>query len=480
MRAFDRKGGGGLAKKKPNRKNTKIRKYRKPLNLNIGMIIFGVILIYVVICVAGYFRSNPINPYEVHEGTLAAGRIYRGIALRTETVVTAQTAGYINYYAREGERVGVGDIVYTVDETGKLNQYMESLTMGENSLDGQQLSEFRNEIVSFMHGFRETDFSPVYSFKYSLKGTVLNLANSSMLESMQDSSVVGEVQTCRASATGVVSYWVDGYENLQPEQINADVFETAGYQKNQLLGTELAVAGDPAYKLSLSENWCIVIPVEEQDGQKLQEEGYVKVRFLKNQYESWAATEFFSGTDGKFYVKLSFTNSMISFVSERFLEIEILLEEGRGLKIPLSSLAQRSFYLVPEAYVYEADQEGKKNIIRRVYLEDGTASSEVMEVEVYSYDEENKEYFLDAEVLNAGDVLLLTDSLESFTVSKQASLIGVYNMNKGYADFREIQILDQNEEYAIVKSNTRYGLNVYDNIVLDASSVKADQFTNGR
>lgn len=51
-------------------------------------------------------------------------------------------------------------------------------------------------------------------------------------------------------------------------------------------------------------------------------------------------------------------------------------------------------------------------------------------------------------------------------------------MNKGYADFKQINILYQNDEYAIVNSNTRYGLSVYDYIVLDASSVSDDQFIN--
>ena len=92
--------------------------------------------------------------------------------------------------------------------------------------------------------------------------------------------------------------------------------------------------------------------------------------------------------------------------------------------------------------------------------------------------DEEKVYYLDASVLNAGDVLYKTDSQETYTVSKRASLIGVYNMNKGYADFKEIMILYQNDEYAIVKANTRYGLNVYDYIVLEANSVIDDQFIN--
>ena len=86
------------------------------------------------------------------------------------------------------------------------------------------------------------------------------------------------------------------------------------------------------------------------------------------------------------------------------------------------------------------------------------------------------EYYVDADVLKSGDHLIMTDSTETYTVSKRATLIGVYNMNKGYADLRQIEIRYQNDEYAIVKSNTSYGLNVYDLIVQDASCVSADQF----
>ena len=52
----------------------KIKKYRKPLNLNIGMLIFGAIFIYVIICVILYFQTDHIVRYEVTEGSLADGR----------------------------------------------------------------------------------------------------------------------------------------------------------------------------------------------------------------------------------------------------------------------------------------------------------------------------------------------------------------------------------------------------------------------
>ena len=47
--------------------------------------------------------------------------------------------------------------------------------------------------------------------------------------------------------------------------------------------------------------------------------------------------------------------------------------------------------------------------------------------------------------------------------------------NKGYTQFRQINILYQNEEYALVEQGTSYGLTVYDHIVLNGSAVDEDQ-----
>ena len=461
-----------MAQRKSGRKRIhkdEIKAHKRSQRLlipNIGMMIFGVILIYLVYSVMNYLNSNPPRPYEVQEGSLSANSTYRGIVLREETVYYADTAGYLNYYAREGERVAKGDIVYTIDETGRFQEYLNSLSLGENTLSSKELLEFRNELVNFMHGFDPADFSGVYDFKYSLSGTVLRLANANMLSSLEGAEeYVGTFRTSFSQDTGIVTYWTDGYENLTPDQVTEDVLDEREYEKNQLMNTDLAAVGDPVYKLSTSEEWCVVIPVEYEEGLMLDEEGYIKVRFLKSQNESWASTELLINPDGKYYVKLGFNNSMVSFVSERFLDVELLLDEQTGLKIPNSAIAYRDFFLVPEAYITQSGNSGEDGVLRRIFLEDGTPSAEFVETNVYSYDEETGDYYLDADVLGMGDILIKPDSQETYTVSRMETLIGVYNMNKGYADFREINILAQNEEYSIVESNTRYGLNVYDNIV---------------
>ena len=166
---------------------------------------------------------------------------------------------------------------------------------------------------------------------------------------------------------------------------------------------------------------------------------------------------------------------MLTFATERFVDFEIIMHDEVGLKIPNSSIVNKEFFLVPEGYI-TIGADGKSGVIKESYSEDGTIYSEFWETDIYSYSEDTKEYYLDTDILELGNKLIKPDGMETYTISKKASLIGVYNMNKGYADFRQINILYQNEEYAIVKSNTQYGLNVYDYIVLDAAGVSDEQF----
>lgn len=463
----------------------KIRKYRKPLNLNIGMLIFAVIFVYVVVCVILYFQTGHIVRYEVKKGSLATNNIYRGVVVRDETVVNTENAGYVNYYANEGERVAAYDLVYIVDETGRLNEELESINLGENVLSEKELMEFRSELVNFSHGFDREEFSGVYDFKTSLGNTVKKLASVNMLESIDrintGSGIANIVSRCYAPKTGVVSYWVDGYESLTADQVTEEVFDKKLYEekKKQLLGNTLLERGDVAYKLSTNEKWSVVIPVESSErGAQLEEEEYIRVKFLKNQYESWGEVKLLHNGDGKHYLQLTFTNSMITFSGDRFLEIELLVNEDTGLKIPVSAIVDKEFYLIPEAYVMPEGNNGKGQVLRQYVMENGEISSKLYEISLYSYDKDTKEYYVDATILDEGNILLKEDGQETFMVSRRATLTGVYNVNNGYADFRQINILAQNDEYAIVKANTQYGLNVYDYIALNADSVHDDQFIN--
>ena len=457
--------------------NNKITKYRRPLNLNIGMVIFATIFVYIIICVIGYFQTEHIVGYSVKEGSLTSNTIYKALALREEKIVTSTDAGYVNYFAREGERAAVGNLIYTIDETGKLSDYIKSNESGENTLSDADLSELKTEIVSFTSNFDRSDFASVYNFKYNVEGTVLKLANYNILENvdaLNGASGTSLINYCYADESGIVVYSTDGYEDMALQDVTKDSFDQDAYEKVHLVNNELIAKGDPVYKLATNEDWSVVIPVDEELAAQLEEEEYVKVRFLKNQYTAWGKVTINTNADGDSFAALTFTNSMITFCTDRFVDIELILEDESGLKIPNSAIVEKEFFIVPKEYVTQGGNSNNYGVLLETYDENGNATTKFVETNIY--DETETEYYLDDSVLRAGNYLLKPDSTDKYAVSKTGSLIGVYNINKGYADFKQVSILYQNDEYSIVKSNTSYGLNVYDYIVLDAATVHDNEF----
>lgn len=459
-------------------RNNKIKKYRKPLNINLGMVIFGFIFVYIAICVFMSFADKRISGYVVAEGALSSNKVYEGVIVREEVVVTSDKAGYIYYYPREGEKVGVGNMVYSIDETGQLSDLMTSAELSGETLDEESLGQLKAELIGFAHNFSPSEFSSTYDFKYGLKNTVLKLSNASLTGNIE--SLTNEhgavIKNCYAGMSGIISYWTDGFEELSAENIRAEIFEKKNYQKQQLTGNELVEQGGPVYKLSTSEIWSVLIPFDAEQGALMveEEDGYIKVRFMKNQYESWAEIDMITNYEGESFLRLTFNNSMVTFVNDRFIDVELILNDETGLKIPNSSIVEKEFFLVPHVFVIQGGRNGNYGVLRQSYLEDGTATSEFVETNIYNETED--EYYLDTSELRIGDILLMPDSVENYVVSKRATLIGVYNINKGYADFRRIDILNQNDEYSIVKSNSQYGLNVYDYIVLDSQTVDENEF----
>ena len=164
-----------------------IRTYRKPININIGMVAFLVIMFYIIICTIMYFTSKHVIGYEVKTGSLSVSNVYEGIALRDELVITSEQAGYVNYYAREGEKAGCGNIICALDESGQLQDLInKSSADGESSLSEQDLSEIKNEMINFVSSFDASNFSTAYDFKFGIEGTVLKYANQNLLTNLNE------------------------------------------------------------------------------------------------------------------------------------------------------------------------------------------------------------------------------------------------------------------------------------------------------
>lgn len=456
------------------RKNNNITKYKKPINFNIGMAIFGFIFIYIIISIILYIFADHISVYEVKKGKLAADYEYRGFVIKDETVVTASDSGNITYYAREGEKVGCSSLVYSLDSTGKLSELLKSNDGNTDLLDEKELKQIQKDMTDFSYSYNNIKFDSVYDFKYDIEEKILSSINLNVLESMSGESQDGTselLKTFKAPTAGMVVYSTDGYEGVTDDKFNYTYLDDSNYQQinHNLSGT--IKAGDIVYKLVSSENWELIIEIDETLEKKLKDIKNIEVKFLKDDSTTWAGYSTFK-KDNKIFAKLSFTNSLVRFSSERYLDIELLVNDEEGLKIPTSAITEKDFYVVPLDYVTHGGDSNKEGFIVEKYNEKQEATTEFTPTTLYYSDD--KVCYVDTSCFNVGDSIIKPDSTDRYQVGEKKSLVGVYNINKGFAAFKQIDILYKNEEYCIIKSGTDYGLALYDHIALDSGTIKED------
>lgn len=461
-------------------KSNKVVSIRSRFNINLGLIIFGVLFVYIIVVIVSYFKTEHITPYEVKKGSLAVNNTYNAIAVRDEEIVQSEYSGYINYYSREAERVSKNSMIYTVDSTGKLSEMMTGNSNGTgSSLSDEDMAELKTQISEFSTNFNPIEFNKTYDFKYDIEGTVLKLANYNVLSNINSISSAGKtdgVSFGYAPDAGVLVYSIDGYEELTPETVTQSCFDMDIYEKKQFHSNDLIAEGNPAYKLLTNDDWSLVMEIDEEKCRELENESYIEVRFLKNNYKSWGKITILR-QDGTIFLQLDFNNSLLTFATDRYLEIELLTDTEEGLKIPNSAIVERPFYLIPIQYLAYGENGTSTGFMRETHLEDGSLSTKFVEATIYN--STDTDYYVDESIFKIDDYVVAPDAdsdLEKYSISKQATLFGVYNINKGYADFKQVTVLSQNDEYSIVKSNTEYGLSVYDYIVLDGESVKENDF----
>lgn len=450
-----------------------IQVYRKKWNINIGVIIFGVIFVYLVVTVLMYATAKHVSSYEVREGSILKDTSYTGLVLTEETVIGAEADGYINYFAPEGSKVGRKTNVYSISSE-KLDFSGQENT--EESEDSGLTSEERDSIIQKAQSFSENFQNNKYEDTYTFKDSIENILSSSTAQSRQAqlSAMIESGQegltTYAASDDGIIVYSVDGYEDLAMDQVTADMISRADYQKTELFNNTKVKSGDPAYKLVTNEEWTLVIQLDEEMTKELADTTSVKVRFTKDDQTTWAGFQIYNTEDADLGF-LTFDHSMVRYVGERFLDIELILEDETGLKIPKSSVTEKEFYIIPEDYITLGGNSSQSGVLVQSDGEDASFHA----VDVYYRDSETGMVYLNMDELKKGDVLIKPDSADTYTISEKASLQGVYNINKGYAEFKPVEILCESEEYYIVESGNDYGLTNYDHIALDGSEIQENE-----
>ncbi|GAA6408217.1 hypothetical protein K040078D81_23340 [Blautia hominis] len=477
---------------------------KKLFTFNIATLLFGALFIYMLITVLLYITSTHVTSYQVTAGPLSRNPVCTALAVRDEEVVSADSPGYIRYYAREGMKVRKGGNVYALSDTKNVK--------ADITLSKDQLEQVRTRIADFSNNFSGTDFYDAYSFKYEMQGLIFQQASSqgtAPADAVEDQDEVdSDVTVIRGSMTfgnqvvhtspsaGLVIYSTDGYEGKTVEDLTEEDFNQKAYEKKDLLTDGQAKAGDAVYKLVKDDNWTLMVPLSDKLAAKLADRKSIKVKFLKDGETQTGQLSIMNVGNQK-VAKITLKNGMVRYASDRFLKIELVINTQSGLKIPMSSIVTKEFYIIPSSFLTKGGNENSAGFLRETATKGGDKTTEFVSATIYKNTaEENQDdqvsddtegtaaqdgyCYVDKQTFQDGDVLYKPETQETFVVGEIDYLEGVYSMNKGYAVFRQIDIIDQNEEYCIVRPNTSYGLEAFDRIVEDGESVKEEDILTGK
>ncbi len=439
----------------------------------VGAIVFSIVFIYLCINLYIYSNKKQLSIYEVQAENISFDTSYTGVCLRDETIAYSDYSGYVNYYIQNGRKCAKSSVLYSIDESGNniyktLNDSMEDISFSDD-----EIREIKAMLLKSVQGNNECDLSSIGKVKDEITYAIYDYVSRNTLDKMNALVDAGsgksDFHSVRAKSSGVVSYKTDNYCGFGIDDLSPGWFDKdkSVYISSDLRYKGLVSKGDPVYRICSDEEWSIVAKVTEE--------------FYVNNLENRTATIMINGDitpiqgglnlirrDNDYYAQILLSDYMSKFIDDRIVKIEFSYDTEKGLKIPLSAVTKKSFYLIPMT-VFNEEDGYHGLVLKKEVFNQQTGETEYRIVYPDKYYSDGYYAYIDMTNLSEGDYLVNTATGERVKVATVNELDGVYCVNKGYYVFARIEKLRSNNEYTIVKRNSEGGLKLYDHIALNAS-----------
>lgn len=455
----------------------KIIPYKRRITLNVGIILFLSISIYMSFFVVKFLTRKHIRYNEVVEGSISEDKTHTGLILRDESVEVAPSSGYINIYMRDGKRASAGGRVYSLDATGDLKKLVEASAGKEDNISDSNVVEIKKKLSNFTSNYSDSNFEYVYDTKYLLDNAASEYSNLINIENIDNISNENDLhlEIVTSPASGTVSYAMDDIVGKREEDLTKGDFDPAKHPISYVKNEQLIEANKEIYRIVNNENWSIYFEFDKGEEELYAEKKRLAVKFKSNDLELIGDYSVVETKDGYRLGKLTFDKYMIQFISNRYVDFDIQALSVSGLKIPSKSVIEKDFYIIPVAF----KTKGGDNVRDGFYKEvdnDGSATTVFVPVEIIKETDINCYINIDNDEIKKGTKLIKPDSSETYEVANTEKLLGVYNINKGYTIFKTIDIIGSNKEFYIIDKGTQNGLKVYDHILLNPDGVMEGDF----
>lgn len=448
-----------------------IVKFKKPFKFNIAYIIFAVLFIYLCVMLVNVITQKKVSTYQVTTGDLSSFYSLQALAIRQEEVVTASSDGYITYFAKEDTKVGAKSLVFALDSTGNLKDSIKSEAKEEDFFSSEQKDDLMDCMDDYSFSYTDDSFYNVYAFKDDVNVKIA----SSAAEIASDSKFLKGMAAYYAYEPGVVLYTIDGLEDLTVDSFTDANVSAQNYSLKNLKSNTSVKAGDEVYKLITDENWYLVAKIDDKVAKALENESYVQLRILQDNYVKdvpFTITQ----KEGNYYIIYELSTGVIRYANSRYLNVEMVLDCNSGYKIPNSSIKKEAFYKIPKSFVTKGGNGNASGFLTDVTTEDNKSTVSFEKCVIYSSDDDFV-YIHDSN-LQEGSTIYHPTTNESYVLKDTEEFPIVYCVNKGYAVLRVVNIITSNEDYSIVAKDTKYGLTIYDYIVLDVNEVEENELIN--
>ena len=443
----------------------KVVRINKRINFNVAVFVVFAILIYAGVNIIITARRKPVTVYQVSKSDINNNIMLDAIAIRDEMLITTNTSGYVCYFLSDGEKAAKHSTLCSIDSSGKIYDELSDSGRYDELLTKDDYTNIRQLISMYKNNYSDNTFYEAYNFKKNVESKVLELTSEVLFEEAKSQGVT--LGVVNAPESGIIAYYSDGYENFDASNINMSIFDKSKYKKKNFVSGDVVSAGEAVIKLIPNESWKIYAPLTDEQAAKLSGDDYVRFKINNSSYNISMPFEVINGADGK-YICISVNKYLTNYSGERFINVELLLEDDTGIKIPNSALALKKVYKIPKDYF-----EGDKLVVD--YLDnDGSRQERLVDPTIYEKEEEDY-YYVSPQSFENTDVIVNKSSGKNIALSlvEYDNLEGVYSANRGIAEFRMITRKKDLDGFILIRANEN--VKPYDNIVLNASEVEENQ-----
>ena len=344
--------------KNKNRVIEELRKYKRVI------IMFALLCVIIYIfCIVAKLIKNPTDTFLVEQGQIYQEEIANGYIIRDEVVVKGENyKNGMSQIKTEGERVAKGEAIFRYYSNGEDNlikkieeldkKIDEAMDNENNKIVSSDTKVIENQILEKIESaYNESNLQKIKEYKKDINTYITKKAkitgelspSGSYLKKLIDQrsnyekTLNSGAEYIKAPTSGVVSYRVDGYEELLTTKdfgnFTKDFLENLNLKTGQIIA-----ATDESGKIIDNYKCYIATVLTSEYAQKAQVGDNVKIR-LPSGNEVSASIEYINAEDnGQYVIIFKITKCVEELINYRKISLNIIWWSYSGKKIPNSAI----------------------------------------------------------------------------------------------------------------------------------------------